>query len=103
MAYPRNSQHLLGALIQGVESDAMVDISLESTQRCDAINPVPATACIGAPHGLHTGSEPVVWASLPPSTQPLFVNVTMQKNQSLALRRCYELQPTDTQLPLANY
>ncbi len=100
MAYPRDSQHLLGALIQGVESDAMTDIALESTQSCDAINPAPASPYPVKRTGLHTGSEPVVWALLPPSNQPLFVNVTMQKNQSLALRRCYELQPTEVQLPL---
>ncbi len=98
MAYPRDSQHLLGALIQGVQSDAMAYIALEATQRCDAIKPAPAAPYPVQRTGLHTGSEPVVWAVLPPSNQPLFVNVTMQKNQSLALRRCYELQPTDTQL-----
>ena len=101
MAYPRDSQHLLGALIQGVQSDAMAYIALEATQSCDAINPAPAAPYPVQRTGLHTGSEPVVWALLPPSNQPLFVNVTMQKNQSLVLRRCYELQPTAQPLTVA--
>ena len=101
LAYPRNAAHVVGALIDGVAPSTLAQMTITTATRCDAVQPdTDTTPYTTRTSGLDATTQPLVWALLPATTQPLAVLVTLRPTNQVALRRCYQFQPTAMELPL---
>jgi hypothetical protein len=102
-AYPRNANKvLIGATIDGITKDSFDSVKLVSGAASCALGDLTgAQVKINATRsaGISNSDDPLFWSTVQGKDVPIFVAVVFQPTNALVLRRCFELQPTDTEIP----
>jgi hypothetical protein len=99
LTYPKDTNPILVAgTVSGINeaSYGAVKVS-QSIKSCDDTD---ASDIATYSSGLHSAGEAVFWKDLPKASQPIYVSLLLHPENALAMRRCVELLPSESALPV---